>query len=546
MTPSAHSSFITRWIPIEPDEIFLIVLAVSAFVLFLLAVQHFTLWLAYRRSFHLYFAFGWLSQIPYIYFEILVQRKEASAAVPLIAAVLSLILFVVARRQITGEVRLSRVSIEFVVGLALTFLFLPLPSPYDHIGGSIFSFYVYASLGRMFWIKKVADISKFFLRTSESKLGAFLEEDYLDQLPDFILEADLDPPHNEAIRFARIGRRIVAGSFILFGFLQLFYPLRDQILELSGELWGILFVVGMALKLSTGIGFLQLQQAFQTVRELNTRKSQVLEKLAVITASVLHDIGGPAGQIRNTATALKKFAGDLPSKQAAVLLKLAKALGEQHKKLAGVHELVAAMRSPPSAFRDSLGKKTELVSLDVVKRDALDNVLGIFREQRQPRIDDENWRNSIQLPGEESLLVQIFTNLITNAVEARLDAKPDLKPFVRIGAVEERTAERVKFYVEDNGGGIEESVLSKMDRPFVTTKNEDQTENRGLGFYIVCRLVELHGGSVQVRNPGKAEEVRVVEFPSGNTFTSDDSKDEEWTRITVSLPARRYDVKKAT
>ena len=101
-----------------------------------------------------------------------------------------------------------------------------------------------------------------------------------------------------------------------------------------------------------------------------------------------------------------------------------------------------------------------------------------------------------QLPGvlgSESLLTQCFSNLLDNAVKF---VAPNVKPRVRISA--ERSAGVVRFWVSDNGVGIDPMYFAKIFEMFQRLKVA--YEGTGIGLAIVRKAVERMGGQVGVES----------------------------------------------
>ncbi|HMN28340.1 MAG TPA: ATP-binding protein, partial [Caldilineaceae bacterium] len=116
-----------------------------------------------------------------------------------------------------------------------------------------------------------------------------------------------------------------------------------------------------------------------------------------------------------------------------------------------------------------------------------------------------------QIAADALRLKQILINLLSNAVKftpergaigLELSAQPGPEP-------------QLHFVVWDTGVGIPASALDAIFRPFVQTDSRlaRQHEGTGLGLALVRRMVELHGGTVQV-----------------------ESEVERGTRFTVTLP----------
>jgi len=86
----------------------------------------------------------------------------------------------------------------------------------------------------------------------------------------------------------------------------------------------------------------------------------------------------------------------------------------------------------------------------------------------------------------------------------------------RIQVTLERVNSHAELRVSDNGDGIAEEFLPYV---FDRFRQADQTTTRsfgglGLGLSIVKHLVELHGGSVRVKSPGKGQGSSfIVELP---------------------------------
>jgi two-component system, NtrC family, nitrogen regulation sensor histidine kinase NtrY len=97
---------------------------------------------------------------------------------------------------------------------------------------------------------------------------------------------------------------------------------------------------------------------------------------------------------------------------------------------------------------------------------------------------------------------QLLNNLLTNSLEA-LDGRAN--PVIMIETL--RTGDQVALTVIDNGPGFHGSLLEQAFDPYVTTK----PKGTGLGLAIVRRIVEEHGGAVEVDNaPQGGARVRIT------------------------------------
>jgi PAS domain S-box-containing protein len=106
--------------------------------------------------------------------------------------------------------------------------------------------------------------------------------------------------------------------------------------------------------------------------------------------------------------------------------------------------------------------------------------------------------------GDREKLKQVTINLVVNALEA-MKRGGTLTLRVRL------EGDRVVLVVEDTGPGIASELLPNVFDPFFTTKEA----GTGLGLSIVRKIVDQHGGDVDIQSErGKGARV-VVSIPTG-------------------------------
>jgi len=111
--------------------------------------------------------------------------------------------------------------------------------------------------------------------------------------------------------------------------------------------------------------------------------------------------------------------------------------------------------------------------------------------------------------GDEGLLRQALLNLVRNAAEACATATKGGQVLLQgeLVRAEEGGSQRIR--IQDNGPGIENDALSKLFRPFYTTK----ADGTGLGLAVVQKIIVQHGGQVEARNRPEGGAVFIVTLP---------------------------------
>jgi nitrogen fixation/metabolism regulation signal transduction histidine kinase len=106
------------------------------------------------------------------------------------------------------------------------------------------------------------------------------------------------------------------------------------------------------------------------------------------------------------------------------------------------------------------------------------------------------------LEADQGRIRQLLNNLLTNSLEA-LDGREN--PVIMIET--QRTGGQVSLVVIDNGPGFQGGLLQQAFDPYVTSK----PKGTGLGLAIVRRIIEEHGGAVEVDNaPQGGARVRIT------------------------------------
>jgi len=232
------------------------------------------------------------------------------------------------------------------------------------------------------------------------------------------------------------------------------------------------------------------------VKELEREKHRA-ERLASIGALA----SGIAHEIKNPLVAIKTFAELLPERfsDEEFHTDFAKVVVREIDR---IDALVARLRGlTPTVQR--------MVALDVTV--PIQETLALLRAQlEQTHIVAAT---SLQSPlplvaGNVDQLKQLFLNVFVNAIEAmssggRID--------IRVLAQRALGSEVVIVEIEDTGGGIPPSVVSKLFDPFVTTKERGS----GLGLSICRGIADAHRATIYATNSASGRgAVVVVEFPA--------------------------------
>ncbi len=226
--------------------------------------------------------------------------------------------------------------------------------------------------------------------------------------------------------------------------------------------------------------------------ERQLRRSQRLAALGTMAAGVAHEIRNPLGSIRGASQLLAREM-------------------EQNKKLQEFVEVIIQEvdrldRTVEQLLGFARPMKADMMPLPL--EEPIERVLMMLTpeiEKRNIHVHKDIPSSLRKIKADQSQLTQLFFNLFLNALQAMPEGGE-----LSITAHEEPRAgdahaSSVILRIRDTGQGMSQDVLEHLFMPFYTGREE----GTGLGLAIAHRIIEEHGGSIDVMS----------EVGKGTTFT---------------------------
>jgi nitrogen fixation/metabolism regulation signal transduction histidine kinase len=216
-----------------------------------------------------------------------------------------------------------------------------------------------------------------------------------------------------------------------------------------------------------------------------------------VARRLAHEIKNPLTPIQLSAERMQmKLEDKLMPKDAELLNKGTTTIVNQ----------VAAMKRMVDDFRDYA--KTPPAVLGPLDLNALiDEILHLYISGEGNDIIHPQLAADLPLVmGDPTQLRQVIHNLLQNAQDAMAEL-PDGAPQARIDVITEAihyqgadggTRTAVRLAISDNGPGFAPKILAKAFEPYVTSK----ARGTGLGLAMVKKIIEEHGGRIDIQNHG--------------------------------------------
>jgi len=207
---------------------------------------------------------------------------------------------------------------------------------------------------------------------------------------------------------------------------------------------------------------------------------------ADVARRIAHEIKNPLTPIQLSAERIRRKYGNMIGEDRSVFDQCTDTIVRQVddiRRMVDEFSRFARMPKPVISAEDVADTVRQAVFLMRVGNAEIDIEADIAEDPMPARFD-------------RRLISQALTNLIKNAAEA-IGAVPAAelgKGSIRVFAA--RVGDDVVIDVVDNGIGLPKENRSRLIEPYVTTREK----GTGLGLAIVGRIVEDHGGSIELRD----------------------------------------------
>lgn len=137
-----------------------------------------------------------------------------------------------------------------------------------------------------------------------------------------------------------------------------------------------------------------------------------------------------------------------------------------------------------------LGRK-ELAKRNVVMKDMVENIWQEFSRYEANRVIEFKVRELPAALADDTTIRQVWTNLVSNALKY---TKHREKTVIEVGS--EENADRITYYISDNGIGFDMRYYHKLFGVFQRLHAPEEFEGTGVGLAIVQRIINKHGGKI--------------------------------------------------
>jgi two-component system sensor histidine kinase ChvG len=227
------------------------------------------------------------------------------------------------------------------------------------------------------------------------------------------------------------------------------------------------------------------------LRDMTDALYNRIEAIEMFAADVAHELKNPLTSLRSAVETMPLARNEASrNRLLSVIEHDVRRLDRLISDISDASRLDAELQRQDMATVDVRHLLTTLAS--VANETKLGHDVGV-----DVRFEGRNPADTFSVPGHDSRLGQVISNLLSNAQSfSRSGSK------VRITC--RRTRSEIEIMVDDDGPGIREDALERVFERFYTDRpHQGFGQNSGLGLSISKQIIEAHGGRIWAENrPG--------------------------------------------
>jgi two-component system NtrC family sensor kinase len=275
-----------------------------------------------------------------------------------------------------------------------------------------------------------------------------------------------------------------------------------------------------------------------TLQNLKETQSQLVEaekmaSLGQLTAGIAHEINNPINFVKSNIKPLQLDINDLvevidayeqlhTTSAAEIPAKLTEI--DKLKKQIDIDYVRTEIDSLVKGIQEGAERTAEIVlglrtfsRLDesevktVNVHEGIESTIVLLKNALPPNISiKKDFQSQGEIECFPGKLNQVFMNILSNGIQA-IKEKEEQQEEESITISTRDIEDRMEISIRDTGMGMTEEVKQKIFDPFFTTK--DVGEGTGLGLSIVYKIIQKHGGKIEVHSTrGKGAEFVISLF----------------------------------
>jgi signal transduction histidine kinase len=171
-------------------------------------------------------------------------------------------------------------------------------------------------------------------------------------------------------------------------------------------------------------------------------------------------------------------------------------------------EFMPFSREVQQILMNTPGAMKQQVDLNKVVADVIELTEGQCKKKRIKL--NSHLEKTPMIWGDENRLHQACFNILLNGIQALSSTPPAQR---RLDITLNATSTHILLSIQDNGCGIPQEYLDKIQTPFFTTKNPKGGQNVGLGLSILYEVVHFHEGKIDIESEVGVGTCFKISFP---------------------------------